>query len=430
MIPGHAAFDPRSSPLPGLLLLALCILFCRPAAGDINLEDGLDISEALALALARSHELRIWQARRQEAEGRALSLETWSNPELRSQDWSILGPLGPSGSPIWKRADLSLRFRPPRPGVQANQAQGAWRRAEAAALNELRARQLLGGRVRGLYLHLLGLGAQQELDRRELERQSHLRDLVRQGIAAGSATDLDQSLSELDQWEAMRRLDSLGEQRRRVWLELAALTGLEPRQSPELLPAPLSEPCPMPGVDDDTLLARAESQRPDLRAMRKAVEEVNLRLAAEGWARLPWPGFLELAYCLGRDHVSDSLELGLAVDLPLIDLHKGEIRTLQGLLARRRAELDLRRQEMEIELRQAADALRTSHRVLLGFERVWPAIQASLKQVQLAIDAGEADIFRLAPIRERELRLRRGRIDARLRCHLARVALDLALGEP
>ena len=398
-----------------------------------DLTDGLSVGEAVSLSLARSWDLRAQEARRHEAEGEAESASTWSNPELRSQRLEILRPFGSDEDdkerPWYDGLDLSIRWRLPRPGVDSGRAEGARHRAEAEASTSLRSRQELAARVRILFFRIVRFDARIELGEEELKLRRALMEMVERQLGSGSATGLDRSLAELDHWEARAVQERRQERRNDLWLELSSLTGLDPATGMKLGPPVDAAPCSMVDLDVSSLVEQAMARRPDLLALQQRLAEAEARLQAAYWSRLPWPRFTELSYRFDESRSGDWIHLGLALDLPLLDWKGGEIAALRARRARRKAMLEAGRVQVERAVRQALASLRSRGKILATFEQARPAIDASLSQMKKAIEAGQADLLELVSVKEREMRLSRAWIDARMGCHMARTALNLALGK-
>ncbi|MBM4321788.1 MAG: TolC family protein, partial [Deltaproteobacteria bacterium] len=407
----------------------------RAAATAVDLSDGLSPEEAVTLALAADPQqrLRLWQTVGQQAQGRARARSAWSDPELRLQQWKIWE----AGSGETKRAaslvddlDVALRWRPPVPGLGSALADAGEQRFRQAGWSARRERQQIAFEVLELYLGLLGVQARQVLAMEEVELRRRMAEMVRRQIAAGSATGLAQSLTELDAWDSLAAQRQLAADHDRRWRELAAATGLAPGSRLILDPELLTSPCTAPaGLDEAELVRSALDGRPDLAALRHALAAAEAELLAAQRSHLFWPSFVQLSYGFGDADKPDSLLLGLAFALPLLGDRAGELLERSAERDRWKALLEAREQEVAAEIGKILVLLAGKREELLTFEEARPAMESALELVVQAITAGHSDLLPLATVKEREMRIRRGRIAAQVDCCLAWLQLQLALGK-
>lgn len=159
-------------------------------------------------------------------------------------------------------------------------------------------------------------------------------------------------------------------ERRTSRIALASLMGLTPGAGDSLV-LPSSPPAlgeELGGADSlDTLVARAERSRPELRA---ATLEVDVALAEARLAtreRIPTP---TLSAGYKGERVADSsagsisgfrgIVAGLSIPLPLFDRRSGAIAAAAADARRQRAETDVVRRRIAAEVAEAAAALRAA----------------------------------------------------------------------
>ena len=162
-------------------------------------------------------------------------------------------------------------------------------------------------------------------------------------------------------------------ERRTSRIALASLMGLTPAAGDSLAlpsspPALGTEPPDGDSVTSlDTLVARAERARPELRAAALEVDAAlaEARLAAR--ERIPRP---TLSAGYKGERVADSLSgslsgfrgivAGLSIPLPLFDRRSGAIEAAEADARRQRAETDVVRRRIAAEVAEAAAALRAA----------------------------------------------------------------------
>lgn len=432
----------RGARSPGWRAAAwLLVLASAPAAGAtpaaVELADGLSLAEAIALAQAADPErkLRLWQTEEQEALGKAEAEAAWDNPELRLEKWKAWESSPEPGEQreaagLVGGMEVALRWSPPRPGEKPALTEAGQRRAEAARWFGRREQQLLSFRVGELFLQLLGAEAVRALAAEEVELRGRLAEMVQSQLAAGSATGVLHSQAVLDRWDATAELLELELERDKAWVALAALTGLAgppPALDPSLLEAPCELP---PGTDEAMIVRRALLQRPDLAAIRRELSAAESELRAASRSRLFWPRWFQLGYEIGDPGKPDTLELGLAFELPLLDDRMGDVQEQAALRDRQQALLEAQAGLVAFEVRDALAVIRVRKATLAALERARPSTESALALVTQAIAAGQSDPLALAKIKEKEARLRKRWIEAKLDCQLALLNLQLALGEP
>lgn len=283
----------------------------------------------------------------------------------------------------------------------------------AAAEDELRDSELsLAVEVRQAHGRLVAQRAEIELRREAVRLAELLEHIVQAQAEAQTTTVLDARLAGLDRLDAALELADAVADGQVLEQRLAILTGLSPPL--EVVAAP-SACAPPPDLEVTVASALERSSR--VRALRGRAAAARARVGVS-WIRfLPWLDGVQLGYfnepVLKRDEVRGSLDIAL----PVFELASGE----------RTAE-ELRLQQIEIELRDEEQSLRTKLAgVIAAQAAAWDAkqvldqsastlIAGSVADVEAALSAGQADALRVAEVRGRTLRARIAQLRASQRC--------------
>ena len=383
------------------------------------------LSAAQTVALALKHpRLEAAALRIDVARANVEAAGAWPNPELRLNSWR----LGEGAGPAVERMDMELRVRPERPGWLDSQRDRARFDVQIRQARAKAQRVAVVLQARRLHAHLtVGVSLQQAESVRSqlLERRLALMD---KGLKAGLGTDLARRRAKVEMLEGQDRL-----RRREMRLDeareaLASLVGLD---------APGLKVAGHPGgVEVETSPERAAVSSPDLSDV-PAVLEATSRIGqaeAEAWQerarRWPSVSFVEVGYDLNDADKELPLNVGVALELPLLDWNGGAVDAAEARVAHERKS---RIAESRVAADQVREGRRRATRTLsrLTFVRdTWlPAAAGAAESAQKAEKLGH-----IAPLDAVEIALEHQTailraLEARLEHVEAVIELDAALGQ-
>ena len=379
------------------------------------------LTEADALAKLSAESPRVHEIRSgidvTRAEG--LAAARWPNPRFTFNRESVAGVtenmfMVAQPLPITGRRGLEVdaasalvAASEQRAGEAVRQVRAALRRAYADLVGaQLRAVELTASRER-----LRGLA--EVLGRRE---------------AAGDAAGYDRLRAEREVIEIEADLTAARADRARAQAALAAF--FAPTTYPAALVAaapPAVAPRPLPSVEE--LVAYADSQLPELSALKQEEESASLAISAAGRRPIPEPEVVAgtKSSNVGGRHVGTVFGVHFAI--PLFDQAKPE----QALAQARRAQAEARIAAFQAALHAEVAALRTivlARRQAADRYRASTATSAAqLERIaQVSYDAGERSILELVDAYRNSgsTRLRQVALDAAVR-H-AEIELELVSG--
>lgn len=385
--------------------------------------------EAVKIALERSGQVT---AARLDAQVKALERGLELEPlELRLGHRALDGwfgePYAEDGQTYATFDDTyaALRFSPPKPAELAE----LWAEASRAEADGLEVEELgrdVAAEVRGLHARVLALRAEEDLLRSALAVAVRLEEQTRVRVSAEAATELDVHLAALERLDAAGDLEEVSNEARRLEHRLAALLAV---------PAPLSlaagpELCVAPPADVESVVARAAERSSRLRALEARRKEVGLESALAWAAWMPYVDGLLVGWYDEPLDKRDSLRARLDIALPIFEPFSGRARAAALSAQRIDALRDDARRALDANVRSAVERLQNARDVVRVFEEGQGAIvEKGLADVTLAIEAGQADVLRLAEVQRRALRSRRGLLRAKLRCEEAAIELLRVTGD-
>jgi len=429
-----------------LLLLGACWAAATPSARaeppapPVAQDAGsqlLLLGEVRTLTLQRSPELLGAAAEVEEARARLAARQTWENPELRARSlrWGDGRPWGERAAdevadPFATGAELALRWAPPQPWARARAEEAAEQTVAARTLDLQRWRERLVVRAEAAYLELIAATRLAEIDAEELAQRSESEETLRRQVAGGAATVPELNLATLELWAARSAQVTRRRRREAAWLELALLAGLDPEQPRALDPAPLAAPCVAPAaLEAGSALPDARAHRADLQAAAARLAAARATLASRSADKLPWPGFVELAYRIGSERALDRLEFALSLELPVFHWRGAAEVEQRAIALQRQAELQREGDQVTRQVRGALQRLRSASEELALLQGAAPAAEAGVQGLRQALAEAQAAPLQAIVLQRRALQLRTQAVEAALRCHLARLELELALGQ-
>src|SRR5450830_1115258 len=266
-----------------------------------------------------------------------------------------------------------------------------------------------------------GSAEQAEITRQALIAQVQLRAyeaLLRQAEAASASESL--ALLEQVRERVRLRVDSGEAPRYEIIKADAEIINARQRQQSAALQAEQA----LPGLP--VLRAQADERNPELRALQAEIQRAQARLAEARASR--WPG-LELRYSQTRDPEIRQNQLGVSMQIPLLDTRSGpraeaesELLRLQGRLDGRRAELG---QQVLLAWKSLELARGRTEALSQGAVR---EAEAALRVAQAAYRYGERGILDVLDAQRVLRSVRADLLDARYQQQVARIELELLAG--
>ncbi|WP_251970549.1 efflux transporter outer membrane subunit [Sphaerotilus microaerophilus] len=301
-------------------------------------------------------------------------------------------------------------------------------RAEVAAVRNALATQVVRG-----WVALARLLAQREVAQRALAQREEMLALIRQRVAAGLDTQVEQRQGEAALPDARVTLEALDEQIRLQRHQLAALSGQAPQALDALAPrldALRAAPVPE-GLGADLL-----GRRPDVVAARWRVEAASQEVVQARTRFYPdvrlsaFVGLSSLGLDRFLDFDSRTLGAGPALRLPIFE--GGQLRAqLQGRAAERDAAIAQYNQTVLDAVREAADALASQaslQRQRTGQAQAQAGVEAAYGLAQQRYRAGLGNYLVVLNAESQLLAQRRLAVDLAARQLDTQAALMKALG--
>ncbi len=392
-----------------------------PLQANVDFTDGLDLSEANALALFYAPEIRAARSAERVSGAQLLGAGLLSNPELflgprfSTKGSNVIFPAGLSWElPLWGRRSAERDLA----GSRLSIAQIRVAAAELRVLTEVRSAFI---RIASLNQALTARQAQLSGSERVLQWAATLQQ-------AGEVDAITAYLAKLEQDEARAALVSTRLDLESTTRKLLETLGLLPAANISLTldPDPASLP-ELPSLSRQRLLLHPEI-RTALSEYEAAEAALRLQVARQYPAVRVGPEFEE-------DDGDASVGAGVGIELPLFDRNRGGIAEAEQLREAAREHLDnalLRLSHVEA---QARAEWKANERMLTDYRTgAFQGAEAARKSIDLRLQAGESNVLEilaalraLTGARVRELELERESALARLQ---AAVAGGAALNDP
>jgi outer membrane protein TolC len=397
----------------------------RPATAPAgwDLDNGLNDSEVVAVALTLNPDLRARRIQIQQSQALLLEAGLWPNPEL-SVGWRAA--LGSAAGSALEGELLAAVLRPGQrsarrdlAGAQLEQTRAQILADEYRLVAEVRSQRLavLFGRL-GVEL----LSSETDLRRRALE-------VVNRQRAAGEASELAVSAAQLELAEAQRQLRLAHSDLQTQQRSLNRLLGLPPHYPLQLKE---TEAPDVPGAMPPWTLHELEQamlrNRPELKAKHAEYQQAQaeLRLAVLE----QYPG-LKLGPSFERELEGDkSLGLGVSLELPVFNRNQGQIALRQAQRDRVRAEYVALLHQLRADVADALANVQRFHADLDSQQRdVQPLVERNRRLFEGAFAARQISIHDWISASQRVVQARRQILAAQLAYAQSVVQLEVALGQ-
>jgi outer membrane protein TolC len=181
-----------------------------------------------------------------------------------------------------------------------------------------------------------------------------------------------------------------------------------------------------PGVLENVMVAR----RPDLQAAREEYEQAQQQLRLAHIQRIPWFRFgPSYEHDGGEEGTVNKLGLGVAFEIPLANLNRGELQRLEAARERLHEGFAAKVHAARGEVADALRTLRVQERLVGLFENeIRPALDENAQLTDASLELGEVNVLQFVAAQSRVLKSRREFIEARLDYWKAVFDLERALG--
>ncbi len=245
---------------------------------------------------------------------------------------------------------------------QGYQVAAARETARAAAAGTAAAREEAALRVAVLFLDLERLARQAESVQRQLEHAQRIEAATRLRAEEGREIPLEARRAALETARARLRLQQLDSQRRAASQALAVALGLDP--SEEILPAGEERRAPEVPLEEDSAVAAALREDPEIRRLEAEVAAKNLQARSWRAMRLPRIDLVAQYGLLAKFNNYEQFfnrfqrhngQLGASILIPVFANSQDTARGAQAEIEARRLEEQIRqrRRRAESEARQA-----------------------------------------------------------------------------
>ncbi len=367
----------------------------------------LTLEAAVEAALATHPDLAAAQAAAEVVRAQARQDGAWDNPSL-----FFRLEAAPRDGDAWNGGEriLGISQAIPLAGTRGAIAAAGLADARAASLQaDVEARRL-EALVRHTYATAWHARQTASLRREALTAAASLLDVVSRRTEAGDAAGSDLRRARMIHAATHVELDAADADLAGALAELGALVGRDDGPS-MVLEAPTAAEA---GGPVEQLSSRAQAARAQAKAAEFGVTAAR---------RQRWPG-LELEAGLRSAPDGDGFDLGLSLDLPLLDRGRARVqaaRAQQAVAEHQAAAVD---RQLAMAAASALARRQTAERALTTYDdSVVPDAEAALTSVRTAFDAGDVDLTEVLQVTREWIAARQARLD----WELARAAADAEL---
>jgi cobalt-zinc-cadmium efflux system outer membrane protein len=289
----------------------------------------------------------------------------------------------------------------------------------------MRALSLLAGEVHLGFIETLQANEMLEIARAEAELAAQLLDLAEKRLQAGAGTILDVNVAAAELGRAEQALGVGTGELAASRAALAETLGLPPAELP--MPAGDLELDARPLPSLDALIAAAEANRADLRALRDIEQAARARIElarAEAWPNL------RVGVFAGREEGTDTLVgAGISIPLPFVQRNQGAIAEAEAAATRIVAEQEAARLSVIRDVVMAHARYEAGLISLAGLrQRVLGTTEENLELLRKAFEAGKAGWTDVLVMRRALFDARRALIEVSAQVRRDRVRIDVAAG--
>lgn len=387
-----------------------------PAAEHLGAE------QVIRVILAHNPELRAAQAARTSAQAGISAARALSNPRIEWAEGRNTARIAGTNTGAVNHWNISQFIENP---YARNARIDAARASELGSQHQVSmTRNELVAQVRLRVYQGLLHQAQSAAATESVQLLEQVRERVRVRVASGEAARYEIIKADAEIINARERLQTALLMAEQAQLELNRLAaGQLPRHWK--LVGDLGESQDMPSLEQ--IHQQVTSRNPELAALQADAKRAQANLRAAEASRLPG---LELRYSQSRDPELKQGQLGIGIQIPLLDMRSGAI-------TQARAELDkanIRLEGRQAEFRQQVMLIwKTLEMARLRIEALSQGsvreAEAALRVAQAAYRFGERGILDVLDAQRVLRSVRADLIDARYQLQAARIALDQLTGQ-
>lgn len=399
-----------------------------PAGKGVELGDGLDADEAVAIALATNPELRVYRREREVAEAEVTTIAAIPNPTVRGELLHLQKPsnLG------W---GASLQWSPPHPVERAARKASAQAHVEEVKQDILEREWELAAAVRLAHAVASEYQEQRAPIRRAIELRKGLVETLRSRVSQGASTHVELSLALVSLARSEQEEENLGLTQAMALRSLVSLMGVVPDKSITIQEGDSNGwPADDARIPEPSEMARrAFSSRPMLRLTAARHEQYVQLLRAEETKRWPWIAGVTLPRFRHNDTSAYPNDLGIAVDLsiPIFDQNQGPIAAAAAAKRREHDDFVAKVTAIRRDVALACAEIEARRTAVTRFrETILPGLDEQEKVLQTVFEGRQVDIATVLMAQDAAMRIRKEYVEARLAYRRAWVELARIVGAP
>ena len=407
----------------------------RPAAEPRplpDLSDGLDLDEAVALALRQNPRFQVSRLETALAEARKRIAGTYPhNPELGLEGGRAVS--SDVADDYSARVSLSHTFElGGKRGYRMAAADADVDRSRHDVEND---RRLLRARVSARFFEVLYLRQREALSAQNLALARKFLEVANARLGARQVAEIEVNTVKLDSGRAAARKERAARESRIARAHLAALLGSAGRSEFEVK-GELGAIVVIP--DRERLVRAALDRRPDLRAARARLRTMEERVNLAASLAVPdlhagiFAEYETLRLDTSPGTISDRdtiVGIDLTLPLPVLNTRKGE--RLEAEIERRRAEYEIeaRTQEIRRDVELGVARLESARTVVESYERELNRLaQQNADDIQKAYQAGEVGTLQILRAQEDLNLVQEQYLQAQVGLRLALTEIEAAVG--
>jgi outer membrane protein TolC len=292
------------------------------------------------------------------------------------------------------------------------------------------ARDLVALAVGGAYLQALTAQARVDAAQAQLDTANAVFHQSAEQHGEGVLGKLNVDQSQVKSLTQQQQIITLRNDLAKQKINLARITGIPPNDGYQLTDSFPFSPAPVQGVD--AAVARAEQQRPDLKAAQSQVEAAAKAVAAARAERLPSVSVSGDYEAIGTNpaHSHGAFTFTGTVNIPIWQGGKtaADIAQAEAVLAQRQAELEDTRGQIEAEVRQAYLDLEAAAGQVGVARKNLDVAQESLEMSRARMQAGVINTVEVVQAQQTVSGAQLDLIDSVFAHNLAKLSLARALG--
>ena len=273
-----------------------------------------------------------------------------------------------------------------------------------------------------------------DLDLKQVEETIQIREqrmkTMETRSRAGAATQLDLALVVLQHAESLDEQEEYRVKRADTVKRLIRWIGLPAHQEFKFVPDQKHLALQDMDLDEETLIARALTQRPDLKELAVRVNRAENQIFQARARRWPSLRFAEVSYNVKGELDPKAFAFSLGLELPLLSWNRGTISLREAELHRTALEEQAQIRQVIHEISRAVGQVRTrAGRVKKMEQTLLPAVKRSAEVAADAVKHNVVDPMMVSFVELRRVRSQREHLKALLDYREAVIELQAALGE-